>query len=158
MGLADEGERRQKALPTFRREFKKATGVGSWMSSPRGERQGSRIRGLGGCYVARILKSIKYARDCFTTWELKAKSKTRSGQPAKSSIFVNLLLTRCQSLARSPSLYLWIPLSLPFLLLLTLMAELVLYGLMVRKRDLMFVCKICVFFSSLSFHSFGPAP
>jgi len=36
------------------------------------------------------------------------------------------------------------------------MAELVLYGLMVRKRDLMFVCKICVsfFFPSSRFIPF----
>lgn len=81
--LADEGERRQKALPTFRREFKRdATqqrpGVGSWAELVLvGMKRG--LGGWGGCYVARILKSIKYARDCFTTWELKAKSKTRSG-------------------------------------------------------------------------------
>lgn len=71
--LADEGERRQKALPTFRREFKRdATqqrpGLGLaaelssfWWGWREGEGSG------GGCYVARILKSIKYARDCFTT-------------------------------------------------------------------------------------------
>lgn len=81
----------------------------------------------------------------------KLKAKPEAGTTSKKfnicKSFAHTLAVACSpslSLSLSRILLLFF---IPVALLLTLMAELVLYGLMVRKRDLMFVCKICVFFS-----------